>query len=89
MSGIVTGKSPSLSEYILQNIGIALWLIPVLAWYDWFNAFLAGYMTQPNSLTNLALKAIILTIVVFLIMSIFRRPSPVMVQPVGVVAAGV
>lgn len=71
----------SFGDYLIQNLGVALWLLPVLAWYEVLRDWSRSLMSNPDTLWSKVIQAIVITIVVFLIFALFNRmnqpkPSP-------------
>lgn len=73
----MSDKSPSQSfwTYLGQSFGIALWLIPVLAWYEVLKTIAGGWMNDKDSLANKVIYAIILTVIVFFIFVLFNKAT--------------
>ena len=69
-------SSASFGDYVAVSLGLALWLLPILAWYDVFRSWAKGLMGDKDTMQNKLIFAIVLTIIVFLIMALFRGLSP-------------
>lgn len=65
----------SFGDFILVSLGVALWLLPILAWYDVFRSWAKGLLGDNETTKNKLIFAVVLTIVVFLIMALFRGLS--------------
>lgn len=78
-------------DYIASTLGIALWLLPILAWYDVFRSWSKDWIDGADTTRNKLVFAIAVTIVVFLLIALFRGLAPrsetVVVAPAASVAA--
>ena len=63
-------------DYVFGTLGIALWLLPVLAWYDVFRTWSKDWMDGADTTRSKLVFAIAVTIVVFLIIALFRGLTP-------------
>ena len=76
-------------QFIALSLGLALWLIPILAWYDVFRTWAKDLLGNNETTKNKLIFAIVLTIIVFLIMALFRGLSGSSKTPAQITANNV
>lgn len=81
MSGV---ESPSFTGYLGGTTVVALLLLPILAWYGFLDSWSNTFFTDPKALSSQFVKALVLTIIVFLIIWAMNRSK----RPAAEVAAG-
>lgn len=80
----------SFGDFIVISLGVALWLLPILAWYDVFRTWAKDLLGDNETTKNKLIFAVVLTIIVFLLMALFRGLSgPSQPKQVQVTASNV